>query len=160
VKIAIIAAIARNRVIGKEGALPWHISEDLKRFKRLTFGHPVLMGRRTWESLGRPLPGRRNVVVTSGSLPSVEHYASIEAALEALNDQEIVFVIGGATMYDHLLDRADLLYLTLLSSDVDGDTVFPPFQHLLGSTFVEIAREEYDGFAFVDYRRSGPSSVS
>jgi dihydrofolate reductase len=155
VKIALIAAVARNLVIGKNGALPWHIAEDLKRFKRLTLGRPVLMGRRTWESLGRPLPGRRNVVVTSGDLPGVEHYPSIDAALEALRDQEVVFVIGGATLYNRLLEKADLLYLTLLTTDVEGDTAFPPFRHLIGPMFVETAREEHEGFAFVDYRRTG-----
>lgn len=153
-KIALIAAVARNLIIGKNGALPWHISEDLKRFKRLTHGHAVLMGRRTWDSLGRPLPGRRNVVVTSGDLPGVEHYSSVEAALAALKNQDVVFVIGGATLYARLLEKADLLYLTLLTTDVEGDTSFPPFQHLIGPVFVETAREEHDGFAFVDYRRT------
>jgi dihydrofolate reductase len=160
VKIALIAAVARNLVIGRNGALPWHIAEDLKRFKRLTLGHPVLMGRRTWESIGRPLPGRRNVVVTSGDLTGVEHYPSVDAALEALKDQEIVFVIGGATLYARLLERADLLFLTQLATDVEGDTLFPPFQHLIGRMFVETAREEHDGFTFVDYRRAGSPQPS
>ena len=118
------------------------------------------MGRRTWESLGRPLPGRRNVVVTSGNLSGVEHYPTIEAALEALRDQGTVFVIGGATLYAQLLERADLLYLTLLSSDVEGDAFFPAFQHLLPATFIETGREEHDGFAFVDYRRAASRSDS
>jgi dihydrofolate reductase len=160
VKIALIAAVARNLVIGKDGTLPWHIAEDLKRFKRLTLGHPVLMGRRTWESLGRPLPGRRNVVVTSGDLPEVEHYSSVDAALDALKDQETVYVIGGATLYARLLNEADLLYLTELATAVEGDTLFPPFRHLIGSVFVETARQEHDGFAFVDYRRVGASRPS
>jgi dihydrofolate reductase len=155
VKLALIAAVARNLVIGKDGGLPWHISEDLKRFKSLTTGHSVLMGRRTWESLGRPLSNRRNVVVTSGHVAGVEHYPSLDTALEALKTEPIVFVIGGATLYASLLDRADLLYLTLLSDDVEGDTTFPPFRHLIGTTFVETSREEHDGYAFVDYRRAG-----
>jgi dihydrofolate reductase len=154
VKIALIAAVAQNLVIGNEGRLPWHIPDDLKRFRRLTTGHPVLMGRRTWESIGRPLPNRRNVVVTSGIAPGVEHYTTPEAALEALKNEEVVFVIGGARLYAALLTRADFLYLTLVDGDVKGDTLFPPFRHLVGTAFIETAREEHEGYAFVDYRRS------
>jgi dihydrofolate reductase len=153
VKIAIIAAIAHNMVIGKAGVLPWHIPEDLKHFKSLTRGHAVLMGRKTWQSLGRPLPERRNVVLTSGDLPGVEHYATLEAALVGLRNEETVFIIGGAKLYAQLLDRADFLYLTLITRDFEGDTFFPAYRHLLGTLFVEASREEHAGFAFVDYHR-------
>lgn len=152
-KLAIIVAVARNRVIGKEGKLPWHISEDLKRFKRLTTGHTVLMGRKTYESIGRPLPNRRNVVISSVPQAGVETYRSVPEALEALKDQEKVFVIGGGQLYGCLLDVADELYLTLVDSDVKGDTFFPPYEHLLGVRFREVAREEREGYAFVDYER-------
>lgn len=150
-KLAIIAAIGRNRVIGKDGGLPWHISEDLKRFKRLTTGHTVLMGRRTWESLGKPLSNRRNVVLTSTSIPGVESYSSIDEALEALKGQERVFVIGGAHVYAALLDRADELYLTFVDMEIEGDAYFPEYEERLKKKFREVGREEYDGYTFVDY---------
>ena len=123
-KLALIAAIARNRVIGKDGKLPWHISEDLKRFKKLTTGHVILMGRRTFESMGRQLPNRRHVVITSRSIPSVETYRSIPEALNALANEEKIFVIGGGQIYAELLDRADELFLTMVDEEVDGDTFF------------------------------------
>jgi dihydrofolate reductase len=151
VKLALIVAIARNRVIGKGGKLPWHISEDLKRFKRLTTGHAVLMGRKTFESIGRSLPNRRNVVISATRQAGVETYRTIPEALEALKDQEKVFVIGGGQLYAYLLDFADELYLTLVDRDAEGDTFFPPYEHLLGSRFHEVGREEHEGFTFVDY---------
>jgi len=154
VKLAIIAAVGRNRAIGNAGKLPWHLSEDLKRFKRLTTGHAILMGRKTWESIGRPLPGRRNVVLSSSPVPGVETYASAEDALRALASAERVFVIGGGTVYAQLLDRADELYLTLVDREVEADTFFPPYEHLLGSVFREVAREPHGEFEFVDYVRA------
>jgi dihydrofolate reductase len=153
VTLAIIAAIARNRVIGKAGALPWHIPEDLKRFKNLTTGHAILMGRRTFESIGKPLPNRRNVVVSSRRIPGLETYPSVETALEALKGQERVFVIGGATLYTQLLERADELYLTFVERDVEGDTLFPPYEELLRSSCAAVHREEHDGFHFADFVR-------
>ncbi len=153
-KLAVIVAIAHNRVIGKAGKLPWHISEDLKRFKRLTTGHTVLMGRKTFESLGRPLPNRRNVVISSTPQPGVETYRSVPEAFEALKDQEKVFVIGGGQLYACLLDSADEFYLTRVDQEVEGDTFFPPYEHLLETRFREVAREEHEGYAFVDYIRN------
>jgi len=153
VKLAIIAAVGRNRAIGSRGTLPWHISEDLKRFKRLTTGYAVLMGRKTWESIGRPLPGRRNVVLSSSPLAGVETYASAADALRALATTERVFVIGGGNVYAQFLERADELYLTLVDRDVEADTFFPPYEHLLGTVFREVAREPHGEFAFVDYVR-------
>ncbi|RPH29407.1 dihydrofolate reductase [bacterium] len=152
-KLALIVAVAHNRVIGKGGKLPWHISEDLKRFKRLTTGHAVLMGRRTFESIGRPLPNRRNVVISSTAQPGVETYGAVPEALEALQNEERVFVIGGGQLYACLLDSADELYLTLVDKDVEGDTFFPPYEHLLGARFREVGREEHEGYTFVDYQR-------
>lgn len=151
--LAIIAAIGKNRVIGKDGKLPWHISDDLKRFKRLTTGHAVLMGRKTFESLGKPLANRRNVVLSSKKIPNVETYPSIEAALKALAHQDKVFVIGGGEIYAQLLDRADALYLTLVDNDFEGDAFFPPYEHLIGKRFVLVRREAHEGFAFADYAR-------
>ena len=152
-KLAIIVAIAHNRVIGKDGKLPWHISEDLKHFKRLTTGHAVLMGRKTFESIGRPLPNRRNVVISSTPQPGVETYRSIPEALEALKDQEKVFVIGGGQLYACLLDSVEELYLTLVDKNIEGDTFFPPYEQLLGTRFREVVREEHEGYRFVDYQR-------
>jgi dihydrofolate reductase len=153
VKLAIIVAVAKNRGIGKDGKLPWHISEDLKRFKRLTTGHTVLMGRRTWESLGKPLPNRRNVIVTSRYIPGVETYRSLEAALEALKGEEKVFVIGGAALFSPMLEQADELYLTRVNREVDADVFFPPFEHLLHGIFQLTSRDDRGEFAFEDYVR-------
>jgi dihydrofolate reductase len=152
--LAIIAALGHRRAIGKDGKLPWHIPEDLKRFKRLTTGHALLMGRRTWESLGRPLPGRRNVVLSSSPVPGIESYASIEESLRALASAERVFVIGGGNVYAQLIDRADELYLTLVDRNMEADAFFPPYEHLLGTVFREAARERHPEFEFVDYVRT------
>jgi dihydrofolate reductase len=156
VRLALIAAIARNRVIGRAGTLPWHIPDDLKRFKRLTTGRTVLMGRKTFASIGRPLPHRRNVVISTQEIPGVESYCLLEDALEAVKNDEQVFVIGGGQLYAALLDRADELFLTLVDNDVEGDTFFPPFEHLLTTRFRESFREAHPGFTFVDYIRTGP----
>jgi len=154
VKLAIIAAIGHRRAIGKDGKLPWHIPEDLKRFKRLTTGHAVLMGRGTWESLGRALPGRRNVVLSSSPLAGVESYSSIEDALGALSSVGKVFVIGGGNVYAQLLERADEIYLTVVDREVEADTFFPPYEHLLGTRYRETAREHHPEFEFIDYVRT------
>ncbi len=153
-KLAVIAALGHHRAIGRDGKLPWHIPEDMKRFRRLTTGHAVLMGRRTWESLGRPLPGRRNVVLSSSPVPGIESYASIEESLRALETAEKVFVIGGGNVYGQLIERADELYLTLVDRDVEADAFFPPYEHLLGTVFREAAREHHPEFEFVDYVRT------
>lgn len=160
--IVLIAAVAEeNRVIGKNKDLPWHIPEDLKHFKRLTTGHPLLMGRRTFESIvhqfGGPLPDRRTVVLTSqGELPEypdVEAYASIDAALEALEGEDTVFIGGGEAVYEQFLPRADRLELTLVEGDYEGDTYFPEYEPLVGDTF-EITRDDpRDGFRFVTFER-------
>ena len=136
------------------GKLPWHISEDLKRFKRLTTGHTVLMGRKTFESIGKLLVNRRNVVISSRRIPNVEAYSSVESALHALADQERVFVIGGGQLYSQLLDRADELYLTFVEKEMSGDTFFPPYEHLIGRRFVLVNEEVHEGYSFADYVRS------
>lgn len=161
-EIVLIAAVAeKNRVIGKDRDLPWHIPEDLKHFKRLTTGHPLLMGRKTFESIvhqfGGPLPDRRMVVLTrQGELPDypeVETYASIDAALEALADEELIFIGGGEAIYRQFLPRADRLELTLVEGDYSGDTYFPEFEHLIGDTFEPVREDPRDGFRFVTYER-------
>jgi len=160
--IVLIAAVAEdNRVIGKDKDLPWHIPEDLKHFKRLTTGHPLLMGRKTFESIvhqfGGPLPDRRTVVLTSeGELPEypeVEAYASIDAALEALEGEGTVFIGGGEAVYEQFLPRADRLELTLVEGDYEGDTYFPKYEHLVGDTFAITRDDPRDGFRFVTFER-------
>ncbi len=150
-KLIIIAALNKKRVIGNNGKLPWHISEDLKRFKRLTIGHAVLMGRKTFESMGKPLPDRRNVVLSSKKIPGVETYSTIAAALAALKNQEKVFIIGGGKIFDEFLDMADELHLTLVDIEVDGDTFFPSYEHLIGTRFMLFSEEKHEGFTFRDY---------
>jgi len=154
VKLALIAAVARNRGIGYKGELPWRLPEDMRRFKQMTTGHAVLMGRKTFEALGKPLPNRRNVVLTHRALPGIETYAAIDAALAALANEQRVFVIGGGEIYAQLLDNADELYLTHVQRDVTADAFFPPFEHLIGTRFREIFRDDRDEFSFVDYLRT------
>lgn len=133
--------------------MPWHISDDLRRFKRLTKGHTVLMGRKTWESLGKPLVDRRNVVVTRGTLPGVETYASLDAALEALRTDELVFVIGGGEIYRQVLSKAEKLYLTIVEQEPEADTFFPAYEHLLNTAYTLVNSEQHEGFRFEDYVR-------
>ncbi len=153
-KLALIAAVARNGGIGYKGELPWRLPEDMRRFKQITTGHAVLMGRKTFESLGKPLPNRRNVVLTHRAIPGVETYPAIEAALAALADEHRVFVIGGGEVYAQLLGNADELYLTHVHRDVTADAFFPPFEHLIGTRFHEVLRDDRDEFSFVDYLRT------
>lgn len=160
-KVTILAAVARGGVIGRDGTIPWRIPEDLARFKALTTGHAVVMGRKTWDSLParfRPLPGRRNVVVTRDpgwEAEGVERAGSLAEALALLEDEERVFVIGGAEIYAAALPLADELVLTEIERAVGGDTFFPAWDR---AAFAEVSREERvseDGtrFAFVTYRR-------
>ncbi len=162
-EIVIIAAVAeKNRVIGKAGRLPWHISEDLRRFKQLTLGQAVLMGRKTFESilerLGKPLPERRNLVLTTGKswpeFPEVETYSSIEQAFTAAVNEPVLFVIGGESLYRETLLLADRLELTIVKGDYDGDAFFPEYRSLLDEKFELINREEKEGYAFESYQRT------
>jgi dihydrofolate reductase len=168
-ELVIIAAVAEeNRVIGQDRDLPWHIPEDLRRFKELTTGHPLLMGRRTFESVvhqfGGPLPDRRMVVLTSQGpfedYPEVETYPSIDAAMTALSDADVVFIGGGEAIYRQFLPRADRLELTLVEGTYEGDTYFPPYEHLVGDVYEETAVDERDGFRFVTYERGGTDAAS
>jgi dihydrofolate reductase len=163
VTLAILAAIARGGVIGRDNAIPWRLPEDARRFRELTTGHAVVMGRRTWESLPdrvRPLPDRRNVVVTRNpawSARGAERAGSLQEALGLLAGAARVFVIGGAEIYEDALPLADELLLTEVEADVEGDTVFPSFD---ASAFEEVARERHVSetglaFSFVTYVRRG-----
>jgi len=161
--LSLIAALDRHCAIGRNNELPWRLPDDLKRFKALTLGKPVLMGRKTAQSLGRALPGRDNLVLTrSGQVPfgNMQAVASLEEALAAADalDAPELYVIGGAEIYALTLPQAQALYLTHVDTVVDGaDTWFPGFD---SSEWVETARSVHaaderhsSGFAFVDYRR-------
>ena len=157
--LAIIAAIGANGVIGHKGQLPWRLPEDLRRFKALTMGHTLIMGRSTYDSIGRPLPGRRTIVVTrqpAWRTPGVDVAHSVEEAL-LMAGRGTVFVAGGGEIYRQCLDHADRLHLTLVDARVEGDTWFPDFDR---GAFHEVAREEHaEGavpFAFVTYERNEP----
>jgi dihydrofolate reductase len=162
--LALIAAIDRHNALGRGGELLWHESDDQKHFRRVTMGCPVIMGRKTWQSLParfRPLPGRRNVVLTRDAAwqaPGAERAASLDAALQLVADADKAFVIGGGDLYALALPRADELVLTEIDAAFDSaDTFFPALD---SSRFVEIAREPQrtaDGtrYAFVTYRRRG-----
>lgn len=154
--ISLIAALSTNHCIGTNGKLPWHIPGELARFKALTMGKTVLMGRKTWESLPekfRPLPGRTNVVVTRQPgydvPPGVIVHASVDAALGALAHVKIM-VIGGAEIYAQTIGRADTLHLTHVHREVAGDAFFPAIDP---AVWRESAREDHDGFSFVTYHR-------
>jgi dihydrofolate reductase len=163
-RISIIVAVAENGVIGRDGKLPWHLSDDLRRFKKLTVGHTIIMGRRTWESIGRPLPGRRMIVIsrqagyragTDGVLTAV----NIEAALQMAADGGAgeAFVIGGAELYRAALPRAGRLYVTRVHAAVAGDTYFP-LAEFRGWRRIESEHHEADAvndfsFSFEVYER-------
>ncbi|MEN8106940.1 MAG: type 3 dihydrofolate reductase [Pseudomonadota bacterium] len=130
-KISIIVAMAENRVIGRDNRLPWYLPADLKHFKATTLGKPILMGRKTWESIGRPLPERTNIVITrdenyTASGCVVVH--SLDAALSAAEHHAEVMIIGGAELYRQVLPQADTLYLTLVHGEFEGDTCFPQWE--------------------------------
>jgi dihydrofolate reductase len=159
-KLALIAVVARNGAIGRNNALLVHLSEDLKHFKRTTLGCPVVMGRKTFESVGRPLPGRRNIVVTRNAqwqADGVEAAPSLDAALKLVADVPKAFVIGGGELYAQALPRADELVLTELDREFDGDTFFPAWDR---REFTETSRERHHteapndfDYAFVTYHR-------
>ena len=160
-RLALLAAVARGGVIGRDSGIPWRLPEDMRRFRTLTMGHPVVMGRRTWESLPdqfRPLPGRGNVVVTRNSdwsAQGADRAGSIEDALRLLEGEATVFVIGGGEIYAAALPSADELLLTEIDAEIEGDTYFPDWDP---DDFEEVARERHVssdgvGYSFVTYAR-------
>jgi dihydrofolate reductase len=127
---SLVVAMARNRVIGRDNRLPWRLPADLAYFKRVTMGHPVIMGRRTWESIGRPLPGRQNIVVSRNrgySAPGATVVGSLDEAWRAAGEVEEACVIGGTSLFAEALPHADRIHLTEVEAEVEGDTYFPPF---------------------------------
>jgi dihydrofolate reductase len=164
--VVLVAAVAANGVIGRDGSIPWHLPEDLAHFKETTMGHPVVMGRRTYESivdrLGGPLPGRTTVVLTSRDLDVPEGVVvahGVGEALAAARDTatDVAYVAGGETVYEQFLPRADRLVLTELDADYEGDTHFPARDD---DAWRETDRDERDGFAFVTYERAAGSEAA
>ena len=129
-KRSLVVAVARNGVIGRDNALPWRLPADLAHFKRVTMGHPVVMGRRTYESIGKALPGRKNIVVTHNrafEAPGCTVVNSLDEAWKAADGADEVCVIGGTTLFAETLPGADVIHLTEVEAEVEGDTCFPPF---------------------------------
>jgi dihydrofolate reductase len=144
-EIILIVAMAANRVIGRDNDIPWHIPGEQTRFKQITMGHPMIMGRLTWDSIGRPLPGRRNIVVTrdlSFRASGVEVVHSLEQGLESCRSEKKIFIIGGAQIFKLALPLADTLILTVLPEPVSGNVYFPDFSP---GDFIKISSEEVPG---------------
>ncbi|MCU7905506.1 MAG: type 3 dihydrofolate reductase [Candidatus Thiodiazotropha sp. (ex Epidulcina cf. delphinae)] len=141
--ISLIAAMARNRVIGRNNRLPWRLPADLKRFKALTMGKPIVMGRRTWESLPGILPGRQHIVVTRNQDYQAQGCTlvhSMDAALQAAGEAPEVMIVGGGRFYEAMMPRADRLYLTLIEAEVEGDAYFPAIDR---QAWQEVSRESH-----------------
>ena len=156
--ISLIAAMAKNRIIGKDNQMPWHLPADLGHFKAVTLGKPIIMGRKTYESIGRPLPGRKNIVMSRDKdykLEGCETVTSLENAIRLVQDVDEIMIIGGGFLYAECIPQADKLYLTFIDLEVEGDTQFPSFEHL---NLTEVKREKhlqdeknsYD-YEFVDF---------
>jgi len=152
--IKIIVAMSKNRVIGNDNTLIWYLPEDLKRFKQLTTGNAIVMGRKTYESIGRALPNRRNIIITRDinySVYGCEIVNSIEEAILITGGD--CFIIGGGEIYRQALDKADLIYLTLIDKEFEGDTLFPD----IGDNWKEISKEDFENndfnWSFIQYER-------
>lgn len=157
--IYLVAAVAANGIIGAKGKLPWHLPGELQHFKRLTMGHPIIMGRRTWESLGRPLPGRENIVVTTTpgyEAPGAALASSLDAALALCLGESVVFVIGGTRLFEAALPHARGMVLTEIQRDYEGDTLFPAWDRAQWRETQREAHAAPDGtrFDYVLYERA------
>ena len=143
-QLSIIVAMDRNRVIGRGGVLPWYISSDLKNFKKITMGKPILMGRKTHDSIGKPLPGRENIILTNNKKYSAEGCTvknTLDEVYSYCEEQLELVVMGGAILYSQTLDKADKLYITEVNASVNGDTFFPEYK---SSQWREISRESFN----------------
>ena len=150
-RITLVAALGRNHVIGRDGGMPWHLPEDLRRFKALTLGHPLVMGRRTFDSIGRPLPGRRTIVITrsvSWTHPEVETAHSLADAISLAGPADEVFIVGGGEIYRQALPWAHRMVLTEVDAEPDGDTTFPSWD---ADVWHVTERSAHEGFAVVTY---------
>ncbi len=156
--VTVVAAVAANGVIGRDGALPWHLPEDLRHFKRLTKGHVLVMGRRTFDSIGRPLPDRTTIVATRQPAWSADGVLTAggvpEALARAAEIDEEVFVVGGFEIFREAMPVADRMVITAVDARPDGDTVFPPVDW---AGWREVGRDPHEGFEIVTYERRGPS---
>ncbi|RDH81674.1 MAG: type 3 dihydrofolate reductase [endosymbiont of Galathealinum brachiosum] len=157
--ISLIAALDKNRLIGADNGMPWHLPADFKHFKEITMGKPVIMGRKTFESIGRPLPGRQNIVISRNgfSADGITSVNSIDAALQLVSDIEEVMIIGGANIYQQMIEKSDRLYLTHVDAECEGDAWFPEFDVLEWNIINEffIRKDERNNFDFniVTYER-------
>lgn len=161
--VSIIAAVSDNDVIGRNNDLPWRQSSDLKRLKQLTMGHHMLMGRRTWESIGRPLPGRTIVVITRDAAYKpdgvlVSH--SVESAIDLASLDEEIFIAGGAQIFEQSMHLADRMYITRVHAEVPGDTFFPEFDDVTEWDLVDVEHHEADEknqypYSYLTYERAG-----
>jgi dihydrofolate reductase len=157
--LSIIVAMSSNRVIGVNNTLPWHLSDDLKHFKSLTTGHTIIMGRKTYESIGRPLPNRRNIVISRNSntfYEGVEVVHNLEDAFSISTNDKEVFVIGGSNIYEQALSFVDQLYITEIKKSFIGDAFFPEINKQI---WIEYSRDDHitnDGleFSFVKYQKN------
>ena len=146
--------MARNRVIGKANKMPWHLSADLKKFKKLTMGHPIIMGRKTHESIGKALPGRCNIIISRNveyQQPGCQVYGNIDAAISSCLEHDEIFIIGGSALYEKVLPKADCIYLTLINKTFEGDAYFPEWDQ---SNWYEKTRQDIFDDATVPYSYS------
>jgi len=153
-KLSLIVAMATNRTIGIDNQMPWHLSADLKKFKKITMGHPIIMGRKTFESIARPLPGRQNIIISRN--PHYQQqgclvFNDLDSALKNCAGYDEVFVIGGATLYKATLARADRLYITEIQQAFSGDTWFPEIKP---EQWHVVSREEINDDSNVDFNYS------
>ena len=166
-KVSILAALSTNNVIGRDNQVPWRLSTDLKRLKALSMGHHVVMGRKTYDSVGRPLPGRTNVVITRQADYAPEGVVVVHALEDALHvardaNETEVFILGGAEIYRQAMHRCDRMYLTRVHADVEGDTWFPDFDDVTewkltdAEHFDADEKNEYP-FSFLTYDRAAPA---
>lgn len=164
--ICLIAAVAENGVIGREGAMPWRLSTDLQRFKALTLGKPIIMGRKTWDSLGRPLPGRTNIVITRNCIlraegavivHSLSQACSVAKKLALQNDADAIFIIGGGEIFQQGLQIADKIFLTEVLASIEGDSFFPVFDKekwtLVQTQYIPEGDKDSHPTRFVVYER-------
>jgi dihydrofolate reductase len=150
-KISLIVAMAANRAIGLNNKMPWHLSADLKKFKQITMGSPILMGRKTYESIGRPLPGRRNIIISRNADYQQDGcliFSNLEKAIASCQQYDELFIIGGAKLYESTLPVADKLYLTEINKEFEADTFFPVINR---DEWREIAREDISDDPSVDF---------
>ncbi|HEX7456514.1 MAG TPA: dihydrofolate reductase [Candidatus Nanoarchaeia archaeon] len=157
-KVSIIAAISEKRAIGKGNKLLWHIGEDLKRFKKITFGHLVIMGRKTFESLGRPLPNRANIVITHDEafkVPGISVAHSLEKAIEdaRYEEKDEIFIVGGGQIYEQGIKYADKLYLTIVEGEYEADTFFPDYSEFKRVVFEEKRESAGYKYRFLELER-------